>query len=278
MTRLRKVVNELVSRKCISTADNLYDMPLYSPVRPDLSSLNIDELHTLYRRRPIRHKEREAEGRESLSFFYEGRIVRELKKRKVANKAAQLKIDYCLATYRNELDNMSVVFSLPVNVVGEKIYTDYRRTYSPEELTALIALYKDYSDITERELLVEYVDYVLDLLKKEEDATSCWGLISEVAELGLRKIIRIPQWVARKLEMAVKFAMASKTDNDADLPLAMLTVPSKYIEFVNRDETVDYDTKMKELQTELKDILRKEAESREAVLDVFKSLGYEIDL
>lgn len=55
-------------------------------------------------------------------------------------------------------------------------------------------------------------------------------------------------------------------------------VPSKYIEFVNRDETVDYDTRMKELQSELSDILRKEAESRVAVLDVFKSLGYEIEL
>ncbi len=55
-------------------------------------------------------------------------------------------------------------------------------------------------------------------------------------------------------------------------------VPSKYIEFINRDETVDYDTRMKELQAELSDILREEAESRNAVLDVFKSLGYEIKL
>lgn len=55
-------------------------------------------------------------------------------------------------------------------------------------------------------------------------------------------------------------------------------VPSKYIEFVNRDETVDYDTRMKELQSELSDILRAEAESRAAVLDVFKSLGYEINI
>lgn len=55
-------------------------------------------------------------------------------------------------------------------------------------------------------------------------------------------------------------------------------VPSKYIEFVNRDETVDYDTRMRELQSELSEILREEAESRTAVLDVFKSLGYEIEL
>ena len=55
-------------------------------------------------------------------------------------------------------------------------------------------------------------------------------------------------------------------------------VPSKYIEFVNRDETVDYDTRMKELQSELSDILKQEEESRKAVLNVFKSLGYEIKL
>ncbi len=55
-------------------------------------------------------------------------------------------------------------------------------------------------------------------------------------------------------------------------------VPSKYIEFVNRDEAIDYDTRMKELQGELADILRKEAESRAAVLEVFKSLGYAIEL
>ena len=55
-------------------------------------------------------------------------------------------------------------------------------------------------------------------------------------------------------------------------------IPSKYIEFVNRDESVDYDIRMKELQLELADILRQEAKSRESVLNVFKSLGYEIEL
>ena len=41
---------------------------------------------------------------------------------------------------------------------------------------------------------------------------------------------------------------------------------------------MDYDTRMKELQSELADILRQEAKSRESVLNVFKSLGYEIEL
>ena len=35
---------------------------------------------------------------------------------------------------------------------------------------------------------------------------------------------------------------------------------------------------MKKLQSELSDILRQEAESRDAVLNIFKSLGYEIEL
>ena len=32
-------------------------------------------------------------------------------------------------------------------------------------------------------------------------------------------------------------------------------VPSRYIEFVNRDETIDFDTKMKTLQAELRELL-----------------------
>lgn len=55
-------------------------------------------------------------------------------------------------------------------------------------------------------------------------------------------------------------------------------MPSKYIEFVNRDEMVDYDARMKELQAELAGILKSEVTTRDAVLNVFKSLGYEIKL
>lgn len=55
-------------------------------------------------------------------------------------------------------------------------------------------------------------------------------------------------------------------------------VPSRYIEFVNRDETVDFDTKMKTLQAELKELLAEEERSKEDLLAVFKELGYEIKL
>ena len=53
-------------------------------------------------------------------------------------------------------------------------------------------------------------------------------------------------------------------------------VPSKYIEFVNRDENIDFDTKMKGLQTELKDLLAQEEKSKSDLQNVFKELGYEL--
>ena len=55
-------------------------------------------------------------------------------------------------------------------------------------------------------------------------------------------------------------------------------VPSRYIEFVNRDETIDFDTKMKTLQAELKELLIEEEKSKADLLEVFKELGYEIEL
>jgi type I restriction enzyme M protein len=53
-------------------------------------------------------------------------------------------------------------------------------------------------------------------------------------------------------------------------------VPSKYIEFINRDENIDFDTKMKGLQTDLKDLLTQEEQSKTDLQNVFKTLGYEL--
>ena len=55
-------------------------------------------------------------------------------------------------------------------------------------------------------------------------------------------------------------------------------VPSRYIEFVNCDENIDFDTKMKTLQGELKELLIQEEKSKVDLLSVFKELGYEIKL
>lgn len=163
-----------------------------SPEVVDLTAISIDELYKLYRRWPIHHKERESEGREHRTFYFEHRIVEELQQRKPLNKDEQLKIDYCFATNANELENLSFTFSLPVKTEGDKTYPDYKKRYTVEELAALIALYNDYRDITEREILIEYVDYAINLLAQEKESDSSLRLSTELAELGHKKIIKVP--------------------------------------------------------------------------------------
>lgn len=55
-------------------------------------------------------------------------------------------------------------------------------------------------------------------------------------------------------------------------------VPSKYIEFVNRDENIDFDEKMTSLQWEFAELLKEEIKSKDDLLLVFKNLWYEIKL
>lgn len=54
-------------------------------------------------------------------------------------------------------------------------------------------------------------------------------------------------------------------------------VPSKYIEFKSRDEGIDFDSRMKELQAEMKELLKQEEESKKDLLNLFKELGYGIE-
>jgi type I restriction enzyme M protein len=55
-------------------------------------------------------------------------------------------------------------------------------------------------------------------------------------------------------------------------------VPSKYIEFINRDENIDFGDKMTDLQSEFFELLQSEEQSKNDLLRVFKELGYEIEL
>lgn len=55
-------------------------------------------------------------------------------------------------------------------------------------------------------------------------------------------------------------------------------VPSKYIEFKNKDEEVDFDTKMTSISNDLSDVMKKQEDSKKELLKVFKNLGYEIGI
>lgn len=53
-------------------------------------------------------------------------------------------------------------------------------------------------------------------------------------------------------------------------------VPSKYIEFKNRDEQIDFEARMRELQSELSDLLKQEEESKAELKALFEKLGYSL--
>ena len=53
-------------------------------------------------------------------------------------------------------------------------------------------------------------------------------------------------------------------------------VPSKYIEFIDRDSNIDFDKEMKRIQKKFKGIISDEGNSQNELRDAFKGLGYEI--
>jgi type I restriction enzyme M protein len=55
-------------------------------------------------------------------------------------------------------------------------------------------------------------------------------------------------------------------------------MPSKYIDFINLDENIDFCDKMTVLQSEFSELLQSEEQSKKDLLNLFKELGYEIEL
>ena len=84
------------------------------------------------------------------------------------------------------------------------------------------------------------------------------------------------QWQTEEIENVPEFSYSASFDEVAKKDFSL--VPSKYIEFVNRDENIDFDEKMQSLKTEFADLLKAEAASKSDLLTVFKELGYEIKL
>lgn len=223
-TKLRKVVGELISRQRIQSAEDLYAMPETEPVSADLTAMTVGELYSLYRRRPLRHQARAEAGREPLTCYYEGRIVRELHRRKAAGKGEQLKIDYCTITYRNELDNLSFILSTPLDTGRDRLLPEAGKAYTPSELVALINLYSHYRDIEERELLIEYTDMALDLMETASDKSQLMELASVLIELERRKIIAVPSWVSDFLAEAVIVSRRNPAVPKTQMVLPLLTL------------------------------------------------------
>lgn len=223
-SRLRLVTNELVKRRIIKSVDDLFVQSACSAVLKPLDTLSIDELEQIFRQSAVRQECRRSQGREPLTFYVESKIVRELERRYPTNSSESLKIDYCSAVYQNELDNLSFLLSMPVLADPDKIYPDSSRNYTFDDLAALIALYRGCRDVTEREILIEYIDIALDLLESNADDRTSLGLIAEIAGVGAAKIIKIPGRINNKLEECVRRSLSESNEDRAELVVPMLTL------------------------------------------------------
>lgn len=75
-------------------------------------------------------------------------------------------------------------------------------------------------------------------------------------------------------ENVPEYSYAAKTEEIKSKDYSL--VPSKYIEFVNRDENIDYHEKMTDLQSDIVSLLKAEQQSNEDLKKVFEKLGYEV--
>lgn len=53
--------------------------------------------------------------------------------------------------------------------------------------------------------------------------------------------------------------------------------PSKYIEFIDHDLDIDYQSEMVRIQNEMKEVIKDEKESQQMLVEAFRGIGYEID-
>jgi len=84
------------------------------------------------------------------------------------------------------------------------------------------------------------------------------------------------QWQTNSIDNVPEFCYSASFDEVVKKDFSL--VPSKYIEFVNRDENIDFDEKMQTLKSEFADLMKSEINSKNDLLTVFKELGYEIKL
>jgi type I restriction enzyme M protein len=100
---------------------------------------------------------------------------------------------------------------------------------------------------------------------------------TQFADADIQKVVSTyHQWQTQEIENIPEFCYSAKLDEVVKKDFSL--VPSKYIEFVNRDENIDFDKKMQTLQSEFAPLLKAQVTSTNDLLTVFKELGYEIKL
>jgi type I restriction enzyme M protein len=99
---------------------------------------------------------------------------------------------------------------------------------------------------------------------------------TQFSDADIRKVAQTyHSWQSTGIENIPEFCYAASAAEIAQKDYSL--VPSKYIEFVNRDENIDFETKMQALQSEFATLLKAEEQTKKDLLEVFKALGYGIE-
>ncbi len=77
-----------------------------------------------------------------------------------------------------------------------------------------------------------------------------------------------------KYEEPELYRSVSKSEIEAN---GWSLIPSKYIEFIDHDLEIDFQTEMTRIQTEMKDVLAAEQKSQAMLKEAFRGIGYGID-
>ena len=100
---------------------------------------------------------------------------------------------------------------------------------------------------------------------------------TQLSDADIKKVTATyHQWQSETIKNIPEFCYSASFAEVAKKDFSL--VPSKYIEFINRDENIDFNEKMQTLQAEFSGLLKAEAASKVNLLAVFKELGYEIKL
>ncbi len=100
---------------------------------------------------------------------------------------------------------------------------------------------------------------------------------TQFSESDIQKVVQTyHQWQTNEIENIPEFCYAATLEEVIKKDFSL--VPSKYIEFVNRDENIDFEEKMNALKLEFADLLKVEEESKQDLLEVFNNLGFKIEL
>ncbi len=82
------------------------------------------------------------------------------------------------------------------------------------------------------------------------------------------------QWKKEQIKNIPEFCYVATFDEIKKKDFSL--VPSKYVEFINKDEAINYDEKMKALSSEFSELLKAEENNKKDLFSVLKELGYEI--